>query len=187
MSTATATSPPPPIVSHEDDGHYEVVDGRRVETPRMGSYECDIANELAFWINDYFFSTKKRLGRLGVEVLFRIDEAINLQRRPDLAFVSYDRWPRKKRPQPDDAWNVVPDLAVEVVSKNNTASEINEKVQDYFRCGVRLVFVLYPVQEQVYVYRSPTSVTILEKSDTLEGGDVLPGFQLPLVNLFASE
>jgi Uma2 family endonuclease len=187
MSTATAISPAPPTIAPVEDGHYEVVNGRRVETPRMGSYESDIANELVFWINDYFSSTRKRLGRLEVEVLFRIDEASDLQRRPDLAFVSYDRWPKRKRAHPADAWNVVPDLAVEVVSRHNTASEINEKIQDYFRCGVRMVWVIYPAQVQVYVYDSPTKVSVIEKAGTLQGGDVLPGFQLPLVNLFATE
>jgi Uma2 family endonuclease len=187
MSTATAISPAPPTIAPVDDSHYEVVNGRRVQTPRMGSYETHLANDLCFWIYDLFHSTGRRLGHLEIEQLFRIDESSNLQRRPDLAFVSFERWARGKRPAPADAWNVVPDLAVEVVSRHNTASEINEKIQDYFRCGVRMVWVIYPAQVQVYVYDSPTKVSVIEKAGTLQGGDVLPGFQLPLVNLFATE
>jgi Uma2 family endonuclease len=122
-----------------------------------------------------------------VELLFRINVATDLQRRPDLAYVSYERWPRGKRPVPKDAWNVVPDLAVEVVSENNSASEIHTKIQDYFRSGVRLVWVVYPIEAQVYVYTSPTQIAVAHRTDCLDGGDVLPGFILPLEALFATD
>jgi len=185
--TATPV-PQPSLVSPtlEDKAHYEVVNGQRVETPRMGSYESHLANELAYYINEHF-ARIGRLGRLVIEVLFRIDVPTDLQRRPDLAYVSYDRWPRRKRPAPKDAWNVVPDLAVELVSENNSANEIQGKIQDYFRCGVRLVWVVYPIQAQVYVYNSPTRIDVVQRTDTLDGGEVLPGFRLPLDALFATD
>jgi Uma2 family endonuclease len=185
MAATTIAQPSRPTPRLDDEGHYEVVNGERVETPRMGSYESVLANDLAYYINEHFV----RVGRLGhvvVEVLFRIDVATDLQRRPDLAHVSYERWPRRKRPAPKDAWNVVPDLAVEVVSENNTANENQAKIQDYFRCGVRLVWVVYPVQAQVYVYESPTQIKVAERTDALHGGDVLPGFTLPLEAVFAT-
>jgi Uma2 family endonuclease len=170
----------------DDDAHYEVVNGQRVETPRMGSYESDLANELAGYIFEHF-ARVGRLGRVEIEVLFRIDVPTDLQRRPDLAFVSYERWPRRKRPAPKDAWNVVPDLAAEVVSEHNTANQIQEKIQDYFRCGVRLVWVVYPMQQLVYVYRSPTQIVVIQRTDRLDGGDVIPGFSLSLEALFATD
>jgi Uma2 family endonuclease len=169
----------------DNKDHYEVVNGRRLETPRMGSYESTLANDLAYYIHEHF-ARLGRLGRVVIEMLFRIDVATDLQRRPDLAYVSYERWPRGKRAAPKDAWNTVPDLAVEVVSENNTANEIQERIQDYFRCGVRLVWVVYPVQSQVFVYESPTRITVAERTDTLDGGAVLPGFHLPLEALFAA-
>lgn len=183
---ATTVARPSLITPRLDDkAHYEVVSGQRVETPRMGSYESDLANDLAYYLNEHFFRVG-RLGRIVIEVLFRFDAATDLQRRPDLAYVSYDRWPRSKRPAPKDAWNVVPELAVEVVSQSDTANEIQEKIQDYFRCGVRLVWVVYPTLSQVLVYESPTRITVAEKTDALEGGEVLPGFRLPLEALFAT-
>jgi Uma2 family endonuclease len=185
---AATTLAQPSLVSAvlDDEAHYEVVNGQRLETPRMGSYESVLANDLAAYIIEHF----GRVGRLGwveIEVLFRIDVSTDLQRRPDLAFVSYERWPRRKRPTPKDAWNVVPDLAVEVVSENNTANQIQEKIQAYFRCGVRLVWVVYPIQQLVYVYRSLTQITVVQRADRLDGGDVLAGFSLPLDDLFATE
>jgi len=82
---------------------------------------------------------------------------------------------------------VVPDLAVEVVSENNSANQIQAKIQDYFRCGVRLVWVVYPMQEHVHVYNSPTQIAVAQRTDRLDGGDVLPGFSLPLEALFATD
>ena len=186
MAATTVPQPSPVSPALDDKAHYEVVNGQRMETPRMGSYESDLANDLAYYIHEHF-ARFGRLGRVVIELLFRIQVSTNLQRRPDLAYISYDRWPRRKRPAPKDAWNVVPDLAVEVVSENNSANEIQGKIQDYFRCGVRLVWVVYPIQAQVYVYNSPTRIDVVQRTDTLDGGEVLPGFRLPLDTLFATD
>jgi Uma2 family endonuclease len=186
MATATTEqpvlSPPSPP---GDDEHFEVVDGRRVETPRMGTFETDVANELNGHL--WQFARTNGLGKTAVEMLFRIDVARNLQRRPDVAFVSYQRWPRGRRAAPNDAWDVVPDLAVEVISPSNTAAEILIKVHEYFRAGVRLVWVIYPVEVEVYAYESPTVIRVLQRGDELDGGAVLPGFRLPLATLFEEE
>jgi Uma2 family endonuclease len=100
-----------------------------------------------------------------------------------VAFVSYERWPEPVIAR-ENAWHVVPDLAVEVVSPTNLAEEIDTKIADYFQAGVRLVWVIYPDSGRVYVYRSPTQVTVLERTDTMDGGEVLPGLQLPIERLY---
>ena len=151
----------------------------------MGVYETDIANLLAEAMNEH--ARKDRLGRAFIELLFRIDVDGNLKRRPDLAFVSRLRWPFGKRVPDAEAWDMVPDLPVEVVSDSNSANEIIVKVRDYFRTGSRLVWVVYPVVRQVYVYSSATTVRILAEPDELDGGEVLPGFRLPLKRLFDDE
>jgi Uma2 family endonuclease len=107
----------------------------------------------------------------------------DLKRRPDVAFESYERWPSaivERAP----AWNVVPDLAVEIVNPTNLTEEIDHKVMDYFQSGVRLVWVFYPDSGRVYAYRPPTHVSILERTDTLDGDEVLPGFRLPIAQLY---
>lgn len=165
-----------------DDALFEVVDGQQVEVSHMGPRETCIASALIVFIQN--FASSKRLGRAVVEVLFDL-APVNRQRRPDLAFVSTQRWPSRQWPaRGENAWKVIPDLAAEIVSPTNTADEVVAKVQDYFQAGVRLVWVLYPDPGQVYVYESPAKVRVLTRQDVLDGGEVLPGFQLPLAELF---
>jgi Uma2 family endonuclease len=184
-SVRASTSESAPVRFPPDDVLYEVVEGQIVELPPMGVYETDIANLLAEALNQY--ARKDRLGRAFHELLFRIDVVRNLKRRPDVAFVSRSKWPFGKRVPDAEAWDMVPDLAVEVVSGSNGANEIIVKVNDYFRTGSRLVWVVYPVVRQVYVYHSATDVRILAEQDDLDGGEVIPGFRLPLKTLFEDE
>lgn len=164
--------------------HYEIVDGARVELPPMGAYEIVLASTLDQFLGPHV--RRDGLGRTATELLF--DPGAGLpNRRPDLAFVSYERWPKGRRVPSANAWPVVPDLVVEVVSRTNYADEVIEKVQEYLRAGVRLVWVVYTTIRQVYVFDSPTSIRIIPRDGTLSGGDVVPGFALPLTTLFEDE
>jgi Uma2 family endonuclease len=156
---------------------YEVEDGKIVELPPMGAYETLIATELVWYVSG--FCRKKRLGRAVNEMLFDLP-VVKRQRRPDVAFVSYKRWPRTRRVPSTEAWEVVPDLAVEVVSRSNTAGEMLKKVREYFRAGVRLVWVIFPDAAEIHVYVSPKSIEVLHSRDELRGEPVLPGFRLRL-------
>lgn len=151
----------------------------------MGAFETGLANVLQHLMNSD--PAASGLGRAVHEMLFLLDPKTKLKRRPDVAFVSYDRWPRKRRIPRTEAWAVVPDVGVEVVSESNTAEEIMTKIREYFQAGVRLVWVFYPAEEQVYVYTSPTKNVILTRNDDLDGGDVIPGFRLPLRTLYEEE
>jgi Uma2 family endonuclease len=172
--TRTATS------LENGDALYEVVNGQRVQLS-MGAYESTIASDLHGFMSPY--ARTKGLGRAVVEVLFLLT-VVGTKRRPDVAFVSYERWPRRRRVPREEAWEVVPDLAVEVVSPSNTAEEILTKIEEYFRAGAKRVWVIYPSLQQVYVYVSPTQNHILSRSDRLDGEDILPGFELPVSLLF---
>lgn len=165
----------------DDVERYEVVDGVRVEHEPMGAFETVLASWLCHLLLS--FAASRKLGMAVNETLFVLDTQRNLQRRPDVAFVSYARWPEPVIAR-ENAWHVVPDLAVEVVSPTNLAEEIDTKIADYFQAGVRLVWVIYPDSGRVYVHRSPTQVTVLERTDTLDGGEVLPGLQLPIERLY---
>ena len=167
--------------SIEDVERYEVIAGIRVEREPMGAFETVLASWLCHLMNR--FAEGKKLGLAVSEVLFVLNMSRNLKRRPDVAFVSYTHWPASVVAR-ESAWNVVPDLAVEVVSPTNLAEEIDSKIIDYFQAGVRLVWVLYPDSGRVYVYQSLTQVSIVERTDTLDGGEVLPGFRLPIVQLY---
>jgi Uma2 family endonuclease len=126
-------------------------------------------------------------GRILPEFLFRLPlaDSTSRDRRPNIAFVSFERAPIEQLPSTsDDAWTVVPDLAVEVVSPDDLAEDHLEKILNYFVSGVRLVWVVYPTLGYLHVYSSPKTVQILDRLDTLDGGSVLPGFSMPLDLLF---
>jgi Uma2 family endonuclease len=164
------------------DIFYEVVDNQVRELPPMSARETLFASTLYRFLTS--FAWDGGFGQVVSEMLFLLNRTRNLQRRPDLAMVSFDRWPRGKSAPTTNAWEVVPDLTIEVVSPTNAAYEVIEKLEDYFASGVRRVWVIYPPFAKFYVYDSPESVRILKRSDILEGGDVLPGFRLALSDLF---
>jgi Uma2 family endonuclease len=164
---------------------YEVVNGHYVQMPPMGAYETTLATFLCFLLEQ--FAHAQKLGRCAVETLFLLDAAANTRRRPDVAFVSYERWARGRAVPRQEAWEVVPNLAVEIVSPTNTSGADVLKLQDYFRAGVQRVWVIYPEVEHVYVYTSPIDVRIFPGGGTLEGDAVLPGFRLPVARLFAAD
>jgi Uma2 family endonuclease len=184
MSLGTDSRTVAPAGFHEADAYdlYEFVDGKVVENPPMGAYESVLASLLHDCIGP--FARERRLGQVVVETLFLIDPSKGLKRRPDLAFVSVERWPLRRRVPRTEAWEVVPDLAIEFVSLSNTADEVAEKIEEYFRSAVRQVWVIYPGTGKIYTYDSATSVQILEVGQDLDGGSLLPGFRLPLAVLF---
>lgn len=192
MSTGMILSPGAPAVPGFNgstaepllggDVLYEVVGNEIRELPPMGARESGLTSYLHELLAP--FTRKNQLGLSYMEMLFLIGGPRNLQRRPDVSYVSFQRWPKGKPVPATNAWDVVPDLAVEIVSPTNGANEIIEKVEDYFTCGVRRVWVLYPLVSKVYDYASPTSVRILTRAEILPGGELLPGFELPLAELF---
>jgi Uma2 family endonuclease len=165
----------------DDVERYEVINGVRVEREPMGAFETVLASWLCHLINS--FAAGKQLGLAVSEVLFVLHAPRDLRRRPDVAFVSYARWPTAVVAR-EAAWSAIPDLAVEIVSPTNLVEEIDSKITDYFQAQVRQVWVVYPDSGRVYVYQSPTQVTVLERTDTLDGGAVLPGFRLPIEQLY---
>ena len=103
---------------------------------------------------------------------------------PDVAFVSHNRL-GNTRPFESAVLAVVPDLAVEILSPSNTEREMIRKRHDYFAAGVELVWYIWPQARTVEVFAAPDSRQTLSCDDILTGGDVLPGFQVPLRQLFA--
>jgi len=184
MSTAEMLTPMPELVRDdlENDDHYEIIDGQRVELPPMSAESSVLAARLARVLSNH--GIERDLGEAHPEILFKLPLQLDRNRRPDIAFVPYSRWPRSRPIPPTNAWAVLPDLCVEVVSPTDHAEEIETKIKEYFEAGVRLVWVVYPRQEQVYVYDSPGQVRRLSRADTLDGGVVLPEFRLPLADLF---
>ena len=159
---------------------YEVVNDQPTERPEMGAYPEELASILHEYLGPYV--RRQNLGRSIIETKFQTTP--RNQRRPDLAFISFSQWPKGRRAPNKPAWDLVPDLAVEVISKTDVAWDVLAKVKEYFDAGVKLIWLIYPNLETIHVYTSFTRIEVLSRPDTLGGGDVVPGFQLPLADLF---
>jgi Uma2 family endonuclease len=158
----------------------ELIDGVLVEKA-MGFRESLLAMFLGALLEAFVRPRNRGLvtGEQGTVRLFA-----GRVRIPDVAFTNWDRLPGRRVPTapiPD----LAPNLAVEVLSPSNTAGEMALKRQDYFAARVELVWEIDPDARTVSVYTDPTTVTVLTETDTLDGGAVLPGFTLPLQELFA--
>ncbi len=106
-------------------------------------------------------------------------------RMPDVAYVSWNRIPGGKV-GPTPIPELAPDLAVEVLSKSNTAAEMARKRAEYFRAGTRLVWMVDVDPRTVSVFTSAEEGIVLDENSQLTGGDVLPGFTLKIADLFAT-
>jgi Uma2 family endonuclease len=166
----------------QDEPLYEIVNGQRVDVPPMSVYTTWLASRLQSRLGSYVEG--HGLGTCVMEMLFILDAERNLRRRPDVAFVSVDRWPLDREILTTGDWAIVPDLAVEVISPNDIFQDVITKLREYFQYGVQLVWAVVPEAQQVYVYDSPTHVLILTVRDTLTGSKILPDFHLPLASLF---
>jgi len=159
----------------------ELVDGTLVEKP-MAFAESNIATLLAFALQA--FIEDHDLGLIvGEQGLMKI--VPGLVRAPDVSFVSWDQIPERQIPD-EPVPSVFPDLAVEVLSKGNTRREMARKRREYFRAGTRIVWMVNPATRTVDVYTQVDEFTTLSEQGTLDGGDVLPGFKLPVRKLFAN-
>jgi Uma2 family endonuclease len=158
----------------------ELVDGVLVEKA-MGTKEGLIGGWLLYLLWGYV--VRRNLGIvLGGDGMLRLFPG--LVRVPDVSFIFKDRLIGGELPDEAIA-SLGPDLAVEVISPGNTKKEIDRKLREYFSSGTRLAWVVYPKSETVDVYTSAAKKRALRQGQTLDGGDVLPGFQLPLRRLFA--
>jgi Uma2 family endonuclease len=130
------------------------------------------------------FVEEHNLGEtFGAETGFLVERDPDSVLGVDVAFVSNERLAAVETFE--KYFPFAPDLAVEVLSPGNTVREINEKVTMYFAAGSRAVWVFNPKKRTAAVYTSPTGVRVLGEQETLNGGEVLPGFTLELSKLFA--
>ncbi len=170
------------LEAHEDR-LCELVDATLVEKT-AGAYESYLASVLIRLIGN--FVADNDLGVvLGEAGMMRL--APGLVRVPDVSFISWQRLPGRDLPS-EPIWDLCPDLAIEVLSRFNTRREMDRKLHDYFTAGTRLVwYVHHAPRREVLVYVSAIAHRAVGEDETLDGGDVLPGFRLPLASLFAKQ
>jgi Uma2 family endonuclease len=119
----------------------------------------------------------------GAETGFKLTGDPDTVRAPDLAFVRQELIPDGELTE--KFWPGAPDLAVEVVSPGDTLYEVDEKIEDYLKAGVRMVWIVNPKKRTVTVYRPSAEPQTLAEDDMLDGQEVLPGFQYSIARLFA--
>jgi Uma2 family endonuclease len=160
----------------------ELIDGTLVEKP-VGWMESRIAMAIALALGD--FIRPRRLGYLaGADGTLRMKSG--RIRLPDVSFVSADDVPGGVLPN-EAVPELPPTLAVEVISESNTAEEMRLKVAEYFESGSRLVWLVYPQTRTIAVFDRPGTepTRVLGMDDVLEGGTAVPGFAVPVSEVFA--
>ncbi|GBC94927.1 hypothetical protein HRbin16_00712 [bacterium HR16] len=168
-------------LSHRSDKRLELVKGELRELAPANDEHGYVASQLLLVVAQ--FVKQHRLGyTFAAETGFVLSEEPATVRAPDFAFVSRERAP--------EDWSrhfarYIPDLVAEVVSPNDTFTEVTEKVDDWLRAGVRVVWVVDPAQQTVRVYRPDQPVRVLRAEDTLSGEEVLPGFECKVSEIFA--
>jgi Uma2 family endonuclease len=166
-----------------EDGHrYELIDGQLVER-HMGAKASLIGCNLLKLVGQH-----AQIHGLGL--VFQADcgyqifgENANRVRFADGSFICRGRLPNDE--PPDGHIRIAPDLVSEVVSPNDGACELEQKIEEYLKAGIRLIWVVYPSTRRVMIYRAEGSVTRLTTADQLPGEDVLPGFSCRVEELFA--
>ncbi len=191
MSTSVAAEPktepdtrvtPEELLAMPDGGHYELIDGK------LREHKVSALSNLVAAEANRILGNHCRAHALGW--IFAAEHGYrcfhwkpNKVQRTDVSFIRHERYSLQQLAE-DGFTKIPPDLAVEVVSPNDLVGALDEKVEEYLRAGVRLVWVVHLAARAVQVFRSDRSVSWLWAADELSGEDVLPGFRCKVDDLF---
>jgi Uma2 family endonuclease len=163
------------------DCRYELVQGvLKVMEPagaEHGRIVINITLPLGQFIVDHWLGSV-----YAAETGFKLSSNPDTVRAPDVAFISNEQIDRIGSPK--GYWPGAPDLAVEVVSPNDRYEDIMDKVLEWLEAGCRMVIAVNPGNRNVNVYRSLAEIEILTEADILDGGDVVPGWSMPVRGIF---
>ena len=164
-----------------DDHRYELVEGELRKMVPSGYLHGKVVARLTWRLAQYV--EERKLGEVcGAETGFLLARDPDTVRAPDIAFVSHKRIEEKG--EAEGFWPGAPDLAVEVVSPSDTYTEVEAKAIAWLDAGCRLVFAVDPRQRTATAYRSRDDIAILDINQLLDGGDVVPDWTVPVLELF---
>jgi Uma2 family endonuclease len=180
MATKTLMTAKDLLNLPEDGWKYELVRGELVRLspgkPKHGKTIAKMARIIGNFVETHQLGTT-----YTNDTGFVLEHEPDTVRGPDVAFVAKKRIPPEG--EPDEYWDIAPDLVVEVPSDNDTRKEVQDKVTEYLKAGVRLVWVVDPKKRMVEVH-ALSSKRILKETDTLTGGRALPGFRCKVADIF---
>ena len=160
---------------------YYLIDGELCIKMAPSELHGEVASLIATYLTN--FVLERGLGRVGVEVGFYPADDRRTALLPDVSFVSKARMARRAR---DSYVPHMPDLAVEVVSPSQPPAQVRRKAETYLRHGSALVWLIDPAAETAEVWRQGSERReVIDREGELSGDDILPGFSLPLRQLFA--
>jgi len=182
MSISTSPVTADQLLRMPHDGNrYELIAGELKMMSPAGSEHGFVVVRLTLPLAQHV--QEKGMGCvLGAETGFRIAENPDTVRAPDISYVRKTRIPSEGIPE--SFWPGPPDLAVEVVSPSDTFQQVDEKIKAWLAAGCLAVWVVDPRLRTVTVHRSATEITTCTEKDTLDGGDVVPGFRCPVKKIF---
>ncbi|HKO42856.1 MAG TPA: Uma2 family endonuclease [Pyrinomonadaceae bacterium] len=161
---------------------YELVNGELKKMSPAGQKHGRITVRLTEPLSKHV--RENQLGQVyAAETGFKLKSNPDTVRAADIAFIRRERL--EMLGETESYWPGAPDLAVEVNSPSDTVLEVEKKVIEWLEFGSRLVWVISSKLNTVTVYRSLREIVVLTEADTLDGGDVIPGFQIAVAKIFA--
>ncbi|HXH08234.1 MAG TPA: Uma2 family endonuclease [Alphaproteobacteria bacterium] len=182
MTTANVLVTAEELFSMPDDGfRYELVRGELRKMAPAGHIHGKVAINISIPLGQYVRA--HNLGTVyAAETGFKLTSNPDTVRAPDVAFIRRERV--EEVGDIEGYWPGAPDLAVEVISPGDTYGEVEEKVLEWLEAGVRMVIVANPRRRVVTIYRSLTEIAVLTEADTIDGGDVVPGWKMAVRDVF---
>lgn len=184
MSTATRTMTADELfMMPHGNFRYELVKGELIKMSPTGGEHGILTIRLGATLIQHVEANN--LGEaFGAETGFILSTNPDTVRAPDVAFVSRERIPPGDFPE--KFCPGAPNLAVEVLSPSDTLYEVEEKIEEYLEAGIKLVWIVNPKKRTVTIYQPKIETQTLTEADTLDGRDVVPGFQYVLARLFST-
>ena len=186
MTTTERTKPKPVTAGELLEMHSRGVKGELIrgvycETMSAGTEHGEITALLMTGMVG--FVRPRRIGRVfGGESGVLLEKGPDTVREPDVAYVSAEKLPLGVRVT--GYLEVIPDLVAEIISPNDRSPGINDKTRMWLSYGVRMVWEVYPERREVWVHQLGQPRLVLGEDDTLDGGDILPGFSIPVRDIF---
>ncbi len=164
-----------------DSDEFELVDGHLVERKRMGADACAVAARIIFHLMQ-FVKSRRSGWIMTSELTYRCFPNPHTLRRPDVSFIRRGRFDGNRLPP--GHLTIVPDLAIEVISPNDTVYDLNSKLRDYRAANFPLVWIVYPDTQEIQIYRGDQRAEVLSVDQKILGDSALPGFSCVIREFF---